>query len=158
MIKIIIRKIIARVRYLRLKFRSPNFIIDLNNFYCGTGCFVSPKNSIVIGSDFYMGIACHLASDAVIGSDVLFASRVSLVGGDHKIDGITGPIRASGRGEFKTITIEDNVWVGHGAIIMAGVYISSGAVVAAGSVVTKDVSGNAVVGGNPARLIRYREV
>ena len=55
----------------------------------------------------------------------------------------------------KTV-IKNDVWVGHGAIINAGVTIENGAVVAAGAVVTKDVPAYAIVGGNPAKLIRYR--
>ena len=54
------------------------------------------------------------------------------------------------------IIIENDVWVGHGATIMNGVTIHNGAVVAANSVVTKDVPPYAIVGGNPAKVIKYR--
>lgn len=54
------------------------------------------------------------------------------------------------------IIIENDVWVGHGATIMNGVTIHNGAVVAANSVVTKDVPPYAIVGGNPAKIIKYR--
>lgn len=54
------------------------------------------------------------------------------------------------------IIIENDVWIGHGAMIMNGVTIHNGAVVAANSVVTKDVPPYAVVGGNPAKIIKYR--
>ena len=54
------------------------------------------------------------------------------------------------------IIIENDVWIGAKSTIMPGVKINSGAVVAAGSVVTKDVPPYAVVGGNPARIIKYR--
>ncbi|MDO4179039.1 MAG: CatB-related O-acetyltransferase [Phascolarctobacterium sp.] len=54
------------------------------------------------------------------------------------------------------IVVGDDVWIGHGAIIMSGVHIGQGAVVAAGSVVTKDVPPYAIVGGNPAKIIKYR--
>lgn len=56
----------------------------------------------------------------------------------------------------KPITIKNDVWIGLNAIILDGVTINDGAVVAAGAVVTKDVPPYAVVGGVPARVIKYR--
>lgn len=52
--------------------------------------------------------------------------------------------------------VGNDVWIGARALIMPGVHIGNGAVVAAGSVVTKDVPAYAIVGGNPAKVIRYR--
>jgi phosphonate metabolism protein (transferase hexapeptide repeat family) len=54
------------------------------------------------------------------------------------------------------VAIGDDVWVGHGAIILPGRTVGAGAVVAAGAVVTKDVEPYVIVGGNPARPIRRR--
>lgn len=54
------------------------------------------------------------------------------------------------------VTIGNDVWIGHGAIVLPGRSIGDGAVIAAGSIVTKDVAPYSIVGGNPARPIRAR--
>ncbi|NVO16231.1 MAG: chloramphenicol acetyltransferase [Rhodoplanes sp.] len=54
------------------------------------------------------------------------------------------------------VTLGHDVWIGHGAIVLAGRNIGTGAVVAAGAVVTKDVPDYAIVAGNPARMVRRR--
>lgn len=59
------------------------------------------------------------------------------------------------RGSFP-VTIGHDVWIGHGAIVLAGRNIGTGAVVAGGAVVTKDVPDYAIVAGNPAKIVRYR--
>lgn len=58
--------------------------------------------------------------------------------------------------EFKEIHIGNDVWIGMRVMVMGGVNIGNGAVVAAGAVVTKDVPPYAIVGGVPARVIKYR--
>ena len=54
------------------------------------------------------------------------------------------------------IIVEDDVWIGTRAIILSGVRIGKGAVIAAGTVVTKDIPPYAIVGGNPAKIIKFR--
>ncbi|HBI63202.1 MAG TPA: acetyltransferase [Lachnospiraceae bacterium] len=54
------------------------------------------------------------------------------------------------------IIVDDDVWIGYGSAVLSGVHIGQGAVVAAGAVVTRDVPPYAVVGGVPARVIKYR--
>ena len=58
----------------------------------------------------------------------------------------------------KPIMIMDNIWIASGAMILPGVTIGEGAVVTAGSVVVKDVEPWTVVGGNPAKMIKKREL
>ena len=55
----------------------------------------------------------------------------------------------------KKVKIGNDVWIGSNATILPGVEIQDGAIIAAGSIVTKDVPKNAVVAGNPARIIKY---
>ena len=86
-----------------------------------------------------------------------------ILGGEHDYRCISTYPFVSKIGKYPTevltkgpIVLEDEVWIGDMAIIMSGVRLGRGAVVAAGSVVTKSVPPFAVVGGNPARIIRYR--
>lgn len=86
-----------------------------------------------------------------------------IVSAEHKVSTISSfpfkvkilkqPLEGSGKGD---IVVSDDVWIGYGAIILSGVHIGQGAVVAAGAVVDKDVPPYAIVGGVPARLLRYR--
>ena len=92
-----------------------------------------------------------------------------LLGGNHRVDwattypfsALTGlwpsaPETDDYHGSRGDVTIGDDVWLRSGAIILSGVTIGSGAVVAAHAVVTRDVPPYAIVGGNPAKIIRYR--
>ena len=85
-----------------------------------------------------------------IADDVMIGPNVSLITAGHPLDPSTRRAVTIG----KPIVIERNVWIAAGATIIGGVTIGENSVVAAGSVVTKDVPPNALVGGNPARVIR----
>lgn len=153
----IYRKFIFKLIQFIFKFSRPKVKFQ-GKAHIGYKTFFGKGREILIGDNFFCGRYCHISSNVVIDQDVMFASFVSLVGGDHKIDNISVPMSKSGRDTFLTTQIKSNVWIGHGAIIMHGITIHSGAVVAAGAVVTKDVPQNAIVGGNPAKIIRYRKV
>ena len=93
-----------------------------------------------------------------IAPEVLF-----LMDGEHKHNSVsTYPFKARLFGELGDsfgkgdIIVDDDVWIGYGATIMSGVHIGQGAVIAAGAVVTKDVPPYAIVGGVPAKVIKYR--
>lgn len=154
-----IRIIISAIRRLRVNFikLSRPMVRIGRSAHVGSGTYFGKGRRISIGDRFFCGIHCHLSCHAEVGDDVMFASNVALVGGDHKIDFIEGPINRSGRDEIRPIRIGNDVWIGHGAIILHGVEVGSGAVVAAGSVVTKNVEPRAIVGGSPARFIRFRK-
>lgn len=89
-----------------------------------------------------------------------------LLGGEHRVDWVTtypfsilfeDAREFSGHPKTKgDVVVGNDVWVGWGALILSGVTIGDGAVIAAESVITKDVAPYSIVGGNPAKHIRYR--
>lgn len=99
-----------------------------------------------------------IGSFVSIAEDVLF-----LLGGNHNINTFsTYPFKVMILGDKKEawskgpIIVEDDVWIGTRAMILSGVRIGQGSIIAAGSVVTKDVPPYAIVGGVPAKIIKYR--
>jgi len=90
-----------------------------------------------------------------IGKNVMIASHATIRDTDHATEHTDIPMKEQGI-ISAPVVIEDDVWIGHAAVILKGVTICKGAVVAAGAVVTKDVPPYAIVGGVPAKLIKYR--
>jgi acetyltransferase-like isoleucine patch superfamily enzyme len=119
---------------------------------------VFKKNSIEAGDYVFIGLDAYIYANVKIGNFVMLASHVTIVGGDHRFDIVGVPVRFAGRDGLEELltVIEDDVWIGHGCIIIAGTRIGRGAIVAAGSVVTKDVEPYTIVGGIPAKFIKYR--
>ena len=88
-----------------------------------------------------------------IGNRVYTSPMVQIMAVNHVFADKTRPFVEQGI-TAQGITIEDDVWIGSGAVITDGVKVGNGAVVAAGSVVTHDVAPHSIVAGVPARLIR----
>jgi acetyltransferase-like isoleucine patch superfamily enzyme len=137
---------------------------------CGNQVHFYPLQSyfyyktIEIGNNVYIGPgAMFLASDSkiIIGDKVLFGPKVSIVGGNHAT-------RIPGKFMYdytladklpcddQPVVIETDVWVGCGSYLLNGVRIGRGAIIAAGAVVAKNVPPYAIVGGVPAKIIRFR--
>lgn len=91
-----------------------------------------------------------------IGKYNLIAPGAMLAGGNHAFADPDVPILFQGNFSKGGIVIEDDVWIGANAVIVDGVRVGKGAIVGAGAVVTKDVEPYAIVGGVPAKFIRYR--
>lgn len=97
------------------------------------------------------GLVALDVAEIVIGDDVQFGPNVQLLTPTHP----TGAELRRAKWEAASpITIEDNAWLGGGAIVLAGVSVGENAIVGAGAVVTRDVPPNSVALGNPARVVR----
>lgn len=117
----------------------------------------SPNKLCVMGNNVGIGHYCVLNCDVVIGNDVMLAAHVGLIARDaHRTDLVGVTMFESPRGDQYKIIIEDDVWIGYGAIVLSGVTIGRGAVVAAGAVVKEDVPPYAMVAGVPAKIVRQR--
>ncbi len=86
-----------------------------------------------------------------IGDHVQIGPNVQLLTATHPVD---PDLRRAGWEAGEPIVIEDDVWIGGGAIVLAGVTIGAGSVVGAGAVVTRDVPPGVVAVGNPAKVLR----
>lgn len=91
-----------------------------------------------------------------IGNHVMIAPYVTIITTNHRY--VTQFSKEQNYDEYKPVVIKDDVWIGERAIILPGVTISEGAIIGAGSIVTKDVPDYAVVGGNPAKVLKYRNI
>ena len=129
---------------------------------------VFPFDMVRVGNHSYGElnlVSFNWNSKLFIGNYVSIAENVTfLLDADHYVDHIsTYPFKAKLLPPFENeavskgnIVIDDDVWIGYGATILSGVHIGQGAIIAAGAVVAKDVPPYAIVGGVPAKVIKYR--
>ena len=117
------------------------------------------RGRLTLGSNVFLGDFSSInANDAeiIIGSNVAIGPMSLIQGANHAFNRLDIPIIRQGHSP-SSVVIEDNVWIGAHCTILPGVRIGSGAVIAAGAVVSKDVPGNVVAGGVPAKVMRYRD-
>jgi maltose O-acetyltransferase len=116
-------------------------------FYCDYGSQI--RMAARVFANFGL-IALDVAS-ITIGEDVAIGPNVQLLTPTHPVE--AEPRRAKWEAA-RPIAVGDNVWLGGGAIVLAGVTIGENTVVGAGAVVTRDLPANVVAVGNPARVVR----
>jgi maltose O-acetyltransferase len=119
-------------------------------FYCSYG------QNIHIGDHVYLNFMCTILdnNEVHIGHHVMIGPVVQIYTVAHHLQ---AEARIQGWEVAEPIVIEDNVWLGGGAILLPGVTIGRNAVVGAGAVVSRSVPANTVVAGNPATVIREIE-
>ena len=125
----------------------------------GEGTEIRPPLYVDYGYRVTIGARCFAnfglvaldVAEIVIGDDVQIGTNVQLLTPTHPID---ADLRRAKWEAAKPITIEDNVWLGGGVIVLPGVTVGENTVVGAGAVIVRDLPPNVVAVGNPARVIR----
>lgn len=122
-----------------------------DNFYCSAPHNVSLGSNIGINKDVILDGHGKLT----ISDDVMIGYRATIMTTNHGFKRLDIPMGKQAL-FFKSVFIDEDVWIGAHAIILPGVTIGKGSIIGAGSVVTKNVKPYSIVGGVPAKLIRKR--
>lgn len=127
--------------------------------HCGSrvdlGRRISFSSHVSLGDRSSIGDNTYILGKLTIGKDVMMAANCAFIASNHNTSRTDIPMNRQG-GTDAPITIGDDVWIGYGSTVLAGVTVGDGAIIAACSVVTKDVPAYAVVGGVPAHIIKSR--
>ena len=159
-----LKKVWYKYNYSKLRKRQLSKLKTLqtygiNNYICNGVQFFTPEK-ISLGDHVWIGnnVKIDGRGGIQIASGCILARDIEIISSNHYFQGEDLlEIPYDKRFLSKPITIQENVWIGLRTVILPGVTIGEGAVIGACSVVTKDVPPLAIVGGNPAKVIRYRD-
>ena len=126
-----------------------------NNVRIGTNVTITHWESFTIGDNVSIHSNCYLdgAGGIEVGNDVSIAHNSSILSSNHSWEDNSMPIKYNPV-LLKKVILENDVWIGCGCRILAGVTISSRTIIAAGAVVNKNTDGNSIYGGIPAKKIK----
>lgn len=157
---------LRRIQTFLLVARKKRFLVYGDNLHVGRGTRLWANQSIRIGSHVYIGKQVHIEANCEVGDFCLIANRVSIIGrNDHDFTAVGFPMRYApwiGSKRFPSphidakAVIEQDVWIGYGAVVLTGVTIGRGSVIAAGSVVTRDIPPYSIAAGVPAKVVAQR--
>lgn len=121
-----------------------------------TTIYVKQGASLTIGDDTNTGHHSEISvgQRVKIGSDVIMGAYTYITDSNHVYERLDTPFRLQGM-SMGEVSIGSNVWIGRGAMVLKGARIGDNSVVGAGSVATEEFPANAVIGGIPAKIIKY---
>lgn len=169
-----IRKIIGKVSVVHLAIQGIqdefwSFFYKKRFASCGSNVMIKPCTSnfkgfenIHIGKNVVISRYATIYSTnakVYIGDNILAAPHLSIMSGNHSTD-VMGYLlfaeKKSGKADDQDVILEDDLWFGIHVTVLSGVHIGRGSVLAAGSVVNKSVPHYSIVGGVPAKVLKYR--
>lgn len=122
---------------------------------------IHKEKKIIFGDNVNIGdnVSIRCANRIRIGNNVLMGSKVLIIDnshGNYRGKNQDSPTIPPNKRQLFTspIEIEDNVWIGEGAVIQQGVTVGAGSIICANSVITKNVPSNSIVGGVPAQILK----
>ncbi len=147
----------ARFGYFSKKYGiiQPKVISIGKNVNIEKGALITSLMSI--GDNSGVGINARRHGQIYIGDNVMMGPDCIIYTINHAYLDLDKPMCQQGFSKMKPVIIENDVWIGGRVIILPGVTIHNGAIIGAGSVVTKDVPAYAIVGGNPAKILKWRK-
>ena len=119
--------------------------------------FFHSGRDIIISDNSGIGVRANLSGKITIGRNVMMGKDVTIITTNHNFSRIDIPMNQQGFKSEEPVEIDDDVWISDRVIILPGVHVEQGVIIGAGSVVTKDIPKYAIVGGNPAQIIRIRK-
>lgn len=127
------------------------------NFFLMKGCYVMGPSGVEIGNNVSVNRFTTISGQGglKIGSNVMIGPNCNILTSNHGYDDLSKPMMEQGT-SMGTIVIDDDVWLGANVVILPNITIGKGAIVGANAVVTKNVEPFSIVGGVPARHIKYR--
>lgn len=136
----------------------------VRGFIKSAGSNIDINKNAELSPDFIIGNNSGVGADSIIGKGTIIGDNVMMgpwciiYTRNHAFSRTDIPMREQGMQGFKPVYIGNDVWIGSRVTILPGVKIGNGCIIAASSVVTKDVPDFAVVGGNPARILKFRKI
>ena len=143
----ILRRIVAKHL---LKKCGKNIIVK-NKCYFGNGSHLEVGDRSQLGQNSRLGGTITIGKDCVMGPDVVMMAT------SHEFSSLEIPINQQGAKPEEPIVIGDDCWIGTRCILLPGVHLGNKVIVAAGAVVTHSFPDNCIIGGIPAKIIKYRK-
>jgi acetyltransferase-like isoleucine patch superfamily enzyme len=132
------------------------------NIYVGKNSHISSSYGLEFKENSYIRKNLTFEADREISQEGLIANNVGIIGRrdhDTEFKGLIffAPHVAESKNLSDKVKIGDGVWIGFGAILLSGIEIGHNVIIASGAVVTKSFPANVIIGGNPAKIIKYRK-